>query len=134
MWDINYPAHIDRAHDPYDGIFQQTRRTLEAQGPLTCSRCGATTNVEIHHCHIEWAMQEGVSLEKFQRHFPHANVVTRDDLRKWVNGPENAQPLCASCHREAFGRHFLPDPLWVLGPLWCDGLPPPVQIFHSSTR
>ena len=122
-----YPSHEPRKDDPHFSMFQKTRERLKRLGLLVCWRCGATDNIELHHDKVEWALQNGVDLDKFKHLYPEFHVESDDEFADWVNSEANLLPLCLFCHRSTEGIHTCVYPSWVIKRVWKDSLPEPVR-------
>lgn len=119
---IRYPAHEPRRSDPhyidFDHYHRRTRHTARCQmgERLGYSECrdakgqpapaptgGPQPGLELHHAHIEFALQNAVNLELLEKDYP--GVSNRDQVGAWVESAANFMWLCAWHHRGAGGIH-----------------------------
>lgn len=109
-----YPDHEDRvASEEY----RHTRHQLIVVQQLPCWICGTRDKLESHHFYVEWADQNAVDWDVFQKR--HPNVVDwsqyRDNPARFVDSPENMRILCAKHHRHVnHGIHCLTYSDWEL--------------------
>ena len=113
-WIAYYPAHVPRSKDPHYAYFRISRKLLIASGK-GCWRCGGHTNLEAHHSIIEYALLNGIDINKAMQDFP--SIHDHESFLIWAEGPENLELLCRECHRGKLGIHSMPYPLWV-GEKW----------------
>jgi len=108
-WLAFYPFHAPRESEPHYALFRASRKLLIASG-IGCWRCGDHDYLEAHHCIVEFALLNGISIEKIQKDFPE--IDDTESLMAWASGPTNLEILCRDCHRGALGVHTMPFPLW----------------------
>ena len=118
----HYPPHEVREHDPYHAEFERVRRQLKAQGLLRCVVCGSDQQVELHHSHVEFSLQNGVDVERLNEAL--GLHLTPEDFAAWIDSAGNLEPLCVTHHRGAEGIHLLPEPAWNVLRVWKDGVRP----------
>lgn len=135
---VHYPAHPPRPDDPhyvdFDAYHRATRPSArcyvgERIGFDECrdvhgDRCvidpqGAMTGLELHHAHIEFALQNGVDLAALEHDYP--GVSNREHVGAWVESAKNLRWLCVHHHRGVGGAHLLTHSDWEAG-LYVPGL------------
>ena len=126
---VHYPAHEARTTDPhYVDFHTYHRRTREiarcfigerigfddckdAQGnPVTLNEHGQQSGLELHHAHIEFALQNGVDLSALEKDYP--GVSDPDSLGAWVESATNFRWLCVHHHRGSAGAHTAAHADW----------------------
>lgn len=130
---MHFPPHPARASDPhyadFDHYHRKTRATarcfigerigfgdcLDAQGrPCPPPESGEQAGLELHHAHVEFSLQNGISLEALERDYPGISDPSR--VGEWVNSsPDNLRWLCAYHHRGAGGAHTAAHADWEAG-------------------
>ncbi len=132
----NFPAHGPRKDDPYHKHFRRARLRLLQAGKLSCWRCGAPSTkeapIELHHTLVEWSLQHGVDLERFDALHPEFDITDLDSFLTWVNSEGNLTPLCPRCHRLDEGIHCLPYPVWIAGRYWREDLARPAHVVRGE--
>ncbi len=121
-----YPAHEPRENDPHYTLFNAARRRMRAAGLLRCAVCGATSNIELHHTHVEFAVQNAVDIERLNELL--GLHLDDEGFKSWIEGPGNLEPLCVKHHRTIFGVHNLPEPDWNAIRIQREDLPPLAEI------
>jgi hypothetical protein len=114
-YDIHYPEHGTREGDPNYKDFDHYHRTTKSDPSIyLCSvgkrrgdysDCTLDLPLELHHTHIEWALQNGVNLQFLEKQYP--GVGNPDALGKWVESAENLEWLCQFHHRGHGGAHVV---------------------------
>lgn len=122
----SYPEHETREHDPYYHLFNQARKRMKEMGLLKCVVCGKEDHIELHHSRIEFSLQAGVDLQKFNEYYG-LHLHNEDEFRQYIEGPGNLEALCQDCHRGPSGIHVLPQPFWEAKRVWRADLQPPAQ-------
>lgn len=126
---VHFPAHLARADDPHYldfDHFHRTHRTearchvgqrigfldcQDAQGaPVAIDGAGQQSGLELHHAHIEFALQNGVSLEALEVDYPGVSDPTQ--VGAWVESGENFRWLCVFHHRASGGAHTASHSDW----------------------
>src|SRR5438309_1089259 len=98
---LHYPEHPPRDSDPhyvdFNHYHRRTRRTArcyvgervgfqdcrDAQGsPVAIDDKGQQSGLELHHAHIEFAVQNSVDLKALEKDYP--GVSNQDELGAWV--------------------------------------------------
>lgn len=105
---IHYPAHEPREQDPHYKDFHEYR---ERTRPTAKCSIGEHRNdfsecdgeLELHHAHIEFALQNAISLEWLEVDYP--GVSNPDEIGAWVESGKNLTWLCMAHHRGAGGVH-----------------------------
>jgi hypothetical protein len=119
---VHFPEHVARADDPhykdFDAYHRKTRATArcyvgerigfldcrDAQGePVTVDAAGQMSGMELHHSHIEFALQNGVNLAALEVDYP--GISNADEVGAWVESAANLRWLCVFHHRAAGGAH-----------------------------
>lgn len=109
----HYPEHGAREGDPHYKDFhhyhEATKHDPEVYQCLIgkdrgdFSECTLDRPLELHHAHIEWAVQNGVDLAMLERQYP--GVGNPDELGAWVESAANLVWLCVFHHRGHGGAH-----------------------------
>ena len=120
---MHFPPHPARADDPHYVDFDHYHRTHRA-----VARCyigerigfgdcmdaqmnpapppdggGEQPGLELHHAHIEFSLQNGVSLAALEKDYP--GVSDPSQVGAWVESAANLRWYCAWHHRGAAGAH-----------------------------
>jgi len=126
---MHFPEHPARTSDPhYVDFHAYHRRTrsaarcyigervgfggcLDAQGqPAPPDARGWQPGLELHHAHVEFSLQNGISLEALERDYP--GISNPDEVGAWVETEANFRWLCAWHHRGAAGAHTASHSDW----------------------
>ena len=105
---IHYPEHEPRESDPHYRDFNHFRNQTKATAKCAI---GAERNdftecsgqLELHHSHIEFSLQNGVELKWLEAIYP--GVSNPDEVGAWVESAINLEWLCESHHRGVGGIH-----------------------------
>jgi hypothetical protein len=132
-----FPSHEPRTGDPHYHLFNAARKKLKEAGKLVCWVCGkdeaaAGQPIELHHSRVEYALQNGVDLQRFKDHFPDLDITDEESFFAFVEGPENLTPLCKLHHTGQQGIHSLPSPCWNALAYWKSDLPAPGQVIPAN--
>lgn len=119
---MHFPAHPARQNDPnyvdFDAYHRKTRPTArcyvgehigftwcqDAEGNVcTIDASGQMTGLELHHAHIEFALQAGVDLSALEKDYPGISDPTQ--VGAWIESGANFRWLCAFHHRGPGGAH-----------------------------
>lgn len=105
---IHYPKHAPRKNDPHYNDFQAFRRRTEltakcAVGEHRNDFSDCVGRLELHHAHIEFALQNGVDLRWLEKDYP--GVSNPDTVGAWVESAQNLLWLCMFHHRGHGGVH-----------------------------
>lgn len=105
---MHYPEHPPRESDPHYQDFEAYRRRTKATARCEFavetgddSECHG--GLELHHTHIEFALQNGVDLARLERAYP--GVSSPDQVGAWVETADNLTWLCSWHHRGHGGVH-----------------------------
>jgi len=126
---MHFPAHPARAGDPHYADFNAyrhaTRATArcyigertgfgdcrDAQGnPAPPPGQGQQPGLELHHAHVEFSLQNGVSLAALEKDYP--GISDPAQVGAWVESGANFRWLCAWHHRGASGAHIAAHADW----------------------
>ena len=128
---VHYPAHEPRIGDPhykdFDAYHRRNRKTARCYigdhvGFADCkdqkgNPVPAPTDpkekqegLELHHSHIEFALQNGVSLKALDIDYP--GVSNPNQVGSWVESGANFRWLCTYHHRAAGGAHTATHSDW----------------------
>jgi hypothetical protein len=123
-----YPEHSARARDPHYPFFNAAKRRLKAAGLLKCVLRSAQHSgvIELHHDKVEFALQHGVDLDKFNE-FYGLHLVDEEAFLRFIEEEGNLEPLCTLHHRGILGVHSLGVPQWNALRVWKDDLEPPAR-------
>lgn len=107
---LSYPAHEPRKEDPNYRDFEAYRRRTKATARCSFavemgddSECDHEHPLELHHSHIEFALQNGVDLKRLERDYP--GVSDPNEIGKWVESAANLKWYCQWHHRGQGGVH-----------------------------
>lgn len=105
---LHYPDHPARKDDPHYRDFEHYRRSHKET-----ARCavGAHRNdysecrggLELHHAHVEFALQNGVDLAWLEKDYP--GISNPDEVGAWVESGANLVFYCSAHHRGPGGVH-----------------------------
>jgi len=126
---IHFPEHPARKDDPhyvdFNHYHKEHRATarchigqrigfgecMDAQGqPCVVDENGEQSGLELHHAHVEFSMQNGVSLSALAVDYP--GIDDPKEVGAWVESGENFRWLCAWHHRGASGAHTASHSDW----------------------
>lgn len=107
---VHYPEHPPRKSDPhyvdFDHYRRQTHKTAKCAIGLNrndFTECGG--QLELHHAHVEFALQNGIDLKWLEADYP--GISDPDSVGAWVESAVNLEWLCLEHHRGAHGVHLL---------------------------
>lgn len=107
---IRFPEHPAREDDPHYRDFEAFRRRTKATAQCAMglhrgdfSGCDLSAPLELHHAHVEFALQNGVDLAWLERDYP--GVSDPGQVGAWIESAENLVWLCRACHRGPGGVH-----------------------------
>lgn len=126
---VHFPPHPARASDPhyvdFDHYHRRTRRAArcyvgerigfgdcrDARG-VACSvgADGRQSGLELHHAHVEFSLQNGISLAALEKDFPGISDTT--SVGAWVESDVNFRWLCCFHHRGPGGAHTASHSDW----------------------
>lgn len=105
---LHYPAHPARRDDPHYVDFNAYRRRTKATAKCAIgaqrndfSECAG--QLELHHAHVEFSLQNGVDLKWLEADYP--GISNPDEIGAWVESAENLEWLCEFHHRGHGGVH-----------------------------
>jgi hypothetical protein len=105
---VHYPAHPAREDDPHYVDFEHYRRQTKATAVCAMgehrgdfSDCHG--QLELHHAHIEFSLQNGIDFKWLERDYP--GISDPAQVGAWVESAANLVWLCESCHRGPGGVH-----------------------------
>lgn len=107
---VRYPDHPARAEDPHYKDFEAYRR--RTKGAAQCAmgarrgdfgECDLSAPLELHHAHVEFALQNGVDLAWLERDYP--GISSPGEVGAWIESAANLIWLCRACHRGPGGVH-----------------------------
>lgn len=127
---VHFPEHPPRDGDPHYIDFthyhRKTRATArcytgervgfqdcrDAQGnPVVIDANGQMSGMELHHAHVEFALQQGISLEALEKDYP--GISNPNEVGAWVESEANFRWLCVFHHRtNAGGAHAVSHSDW----------------------
>jgi hypothetical protein len=127
---VHFPPHPARTSDPhykdFDHYHRKTRAAArcyigERVGFGDCkddqgnpcpppSGVGEQPGLELHHAHIEFSLQNGISLAALEVDYP--GISNPDEVGAWVESAENFRWLCVFHHRGAGGAHTASHSDW----------------------
>lgn len=105
---VHYPPHPERADDPHYKDFDHYRRATRKDA--TCAigahrgdfrECAG--ELELHHSHVEFALQNGIDLAWLETDYP--GISDPNSVGAWVESASNLLWLCEFHHRGAGGVH-----------------------------
>ena len=107
---VRYPDHPERKSDPHYADFNSFRRRTHKTAKCAIglhrndfSECGG--QLELHHTHVEFALQNGIDLAWLEVDYP--GISNPDSVGAWVESGTNLMWLCLRHHRGDNGIHVL---------------------------
>ncbi|MGH8359062.1 MAG: hypothetical protein ACRESF_16355 [Pseudomonas sp.] len=83
----------------------------DAQGnPASIGGDGQQAGLELHHAHVEFSLQQGISLTALEVDYP--GISNPNDLGAWVETATNFRWLCVFHHRGPGGAHTASHSDW----------------------
>lgn len=126
---VHFPPHPARTSDPHYKDFDHYHRTnratarcyvgervgfadcRDAQGrPCDIDDEGQQSGLELHHCHVEFSLQNGIDLAALEKDFPGISDTT--NVGAWVESDVNFRWLCVFHHRGPGGAHTASHSDW----------------------
>ena len=126
---VHFPPHPARKDDPHYVDFDHYHRThrptarcyigerigftecKDAQGqPCVIDANGQQSGIELHHAHVEFSLQAGVSLTALEVDYP--GISNPDEVWAWVETDANFRFLCVRHHRGEAGAHSVSHSDW----------------------
>lgn len=77
---------------------------------LPTGNSGQQPGLELHHAHVEFSLQNGVSLAALERDYPGISDPTQ--VGEWIETAPNFRWLCAFHHRGPAGAHTASHSDW----------------------
>jgi hypothetical protein len=105
---VHYPEHEPRTSDPYYYDFEEYRKRTKATAQCAFAvRVGTTDEctgpLQLHHDHLEFAMQNGVDFTWLERDYP--GVSDPNKVGAWIESANNLVWYCEFHHIGAGGVH-----------------------------
>lgn len=107
---VMYPEHPARRDDPHYRDFEEYRRRTKDTAKCAIgahrddfSECHG--ELELHHAHVEFSLQQGIDLAWLEKDYP--GISNPDEVGAWVETADNLQWLCEAHHRGSAGVHLL---------------------------
>lgn len=107
---VVYPDHEPREKDPHYADFMAYRKRTKATAKCKFaeeigddSECDKEHPLELHHAHIEFALQNGVDLARLEHVYP--GISNPDEVGAWVESAANLVWYCQLHHRGHGGIH-----------------------------
>jgi hypothetical protein len=119
---LHFPEHFPRSEDPHYADFRAYHRKNRATARCyvgqrvgfdqcrtvvgtvaSIDAAGVQCGLELHHAHIEFAVQNGVDLAALEVDYP--GVSNPDEVGAWVESGANFKWLCTWHHRGSPGAH-----------------------------
>ena len=107
-YSVHYPPHEPRESDPhyrdFDAYRRRTHKTAKcAIGEHRGDYSDCRGPLELHHAHVEYALQNGIDLVWLEQDYP--GISDPDSVGAWVESAANLQWLCLFHHRGHGGVH-----------------------------
>jgi len=110
---VRFPAHPARTSDPhyvdFNHLHREWRKDPEkwqcavGKHRNDFSECSLDLPLELHHAHIEFALQNGVELKWLEVDYP--GISLPEQVGAWVESADNLVVLCVFHHRGHGGAH-----------------------------
>jgi hypothetical protein len=105
---VRFPDHAPRESDPHYVDFEHYRRQTHKTAKCAIgehrddfSECAG--QLELHHAHVEFALQNAVDLKWLEKDYP--GISDPDKVGAWVESAANLLWLCLFHHRGHGGVH-----------------------------
>jgi hypothetical protein len=105
---IHYPEHSPRESDAHYVDFEAYRRKTHATAKCAIgehrndfSECEGA--LELHHAHVEFALQNSIDLKWLEQDYP--GISDPESVGAWVESAANLEWLCLKHHRGHGGVH-----------------------------
>jgi len=90
------PEHPPRVGDPHYKYFNQAKARLTKLGKMKCwvgnHECAG--DLELHHSLVEYSLQEGVDISKFEELYPEFGLTSDEQFLEFIEGEGNLTVLC----------------------------------------
>lgn len=105
---MHYPPHPARKDDPHYKDFEAYRKRTrpEAECAVGMHRYDfteCTGELELHHAHVEFSLQNGIDLAWLEKDYP--GISDPSQVGAWVESGKNLEWLCEAHHRGHGGVH-----------------------------
>lgn len=110
---MHYPEHPARQDDPHYVDFEAYRKEhigtarcavgLHRGDYSECSSGDTNQGLELHHAHVEFSLQNGISLTWLEKDYP--GISDPNNVGAWVESGANLEFLCEFHHRGHGGVH-----------------------------
>lgn len=105
---MHYPEHPPRQGDPHYRDFEEYRkRTKDTARCQFAVETGDTSEcsdqLELHHAHVEFSLQNGVDLTRLEHLYP--GIGDPDAVGAWIESAPNLIWYCSVHHRGHGGVH-----------------------------
>ena len=118
----HYPAHGTRESDPHYRDFHEFQRRAKSDPELyQCavgkargdfSECTLDKPLEVHHSHVEWALQNLVIIDPSMLERQYPGVTDPSQVGAWIESEANLMMLCQFHHRGHGGAHVASASDW----------------------
>lgn len=105
---VHYPEHPPRKSDPhykdFEAFRRRTRKTAKCAFAVRIGDFSLCEGVlELHHTHVEFALQNGIDLALLERDYP--GISDPKSVGAWVESADNLTWYCSKHHRGHGGVH-----------------------------
>lgn len=126
---LHFPAHPARASDPHYVDFSAFHKANRATArcyigerigfgdcrdaqmrPAPAPIAGPQPGLELHHAHVEFSLQNGISFAALEKDYP--GISDPAQVGAWVESGANFRWLCAFHHRGPAGAHTASHSDW----------------------
>lgn len=126
---MHFPPHPARTGDPHYVDFNAYHKANRAAArcyigerigfgdcmdaqmrPCPAPASGQQAGLELHHAHVEFSLQNGVSLTALERDYP--GISDPAQVGEWIETAPNFRWLCAFHHRGPAGAHTASHSDW----------------------
>ena len=105
---VHYPEHPPRKGDPHYTDFMEYRKRTKDTAKCEIgnhrddfSECSG--QLELHHSHVEFSLQNGVDLKWLEKDYP--GISDPNTVGAWIESASNLMWLCEQHHRGHGGIH-----------------------------
>jgi hypothetical protein len=126
---VHFPPHPARTDDPHYKDFNAYHRKHRAEArcyigervgyhdcrdekgtPCPAPKTGEQAGLELHHSHVEFSLQHGVSLNALEQDYP--GITNKEAVGDWIESDANFRWLCVFHHRGPGGAHTASHSDW----------------------